>query len=267
MDRFTHLHEFDTGIAPVVAKARDYPAGEESPRHAHPTAQLLYAVEGVMVVTTEWGQWIVPPTRGIWLPIRTWHQVRMVTPVRMRTVYVRADSLDGLPEQCRVLAITPLMRELILAAMSVPVPYDADSRDDRLMRLLLDEIRTLPSLALSLPRPSSAPLQNLCDAMLSRLDDDTSLDGWARQLAMDARTLQRRFQRETGLSFGQWRRQARLIGALERLAAGRSVLEVALDLGYSSPSAFATMFKRELGASPSSFFAVPEPMDYPVVRE
>lgn len=122
MDRFTHLHEFDTGIAPVVAKARDYPAGEESPRHAHPTAQLLYAVEGVMVVTTEWGQWIVPPTRGIWLPIRTWHQVRMVTPVRMRTVYVRADSLDGLPEQCRVLAITPLMRELILAAMSVPVP-------------------------------------------------------------------------------------------------------------------------------------------------
>ena len=78
----------------------------------------------------------------------------------------------------------------------------------------------------------------------------------AAQAAMDPRTLQRRFQRETGLSFGQWRRQARLIAALERLARGASVLEVALDLGYASPSAFSTMFKRELGASPSAFFDV-----------
>jgi mannose-6-phosphate isomerase-like protein (cupin superfamily) len=107
MNDYQHLHQYDTGIAPVVAKARDYPAGEDTPRHAHPTAQLLYAVEGVMVVSTALGQWIVPPTRGIWLPIDTWHQVRMISAVRMRTVYVRKDSLEGLPQECRVLAISP----------------------------------------------------------------------------------------------------------------------------------------------------------------
>ncbi|KJV27133.1 AraC family transcriptional regulator [Aquitalea magnusonii] len=264
MNDYQHLHQYDTGIAPVVAKARDYPAGEDTPRHAHPTAQLLYAVEGVMVVSTALGQWIVPPTRGIWLPIDTWHQVRMISAVRMRTVYVRKDSLEGLPQECRVLAISPLLRELILAAMSIAVPYPPDSRDERLMKLLLDEIRSLPTLALSLPRPQSPALQGLCDVLLAEPADARSVEEWATQLAMDPRTLQRRFSRETGLSLGQWRRQARLIAALEKLACGASVLEVALDLGYASPSAFATMFKRELGVSPSSFYAPLPDDDYSV---
>uniref|UniRef100_A0A8W7PR38 HTH araC/xylS-type domain-containing protein n=1 Tax=Anopheles coluzzii TaxID=1518534 RepID=A0A8W7PR38_ANOCL len=173
-----------------------------------------------MVVSTALGQWIVPPTRGIWLPIDTWHQVRMISAVRMRTVYVRKDSLEGLPQECRVLAISPLLRELILAAMSIAVPYPPDSRDERLMKLLLDEIRSLPTLALSLPRPQSPALQGLCDVLLAEPGDARSVEEWAAQLAMDARTLQRRFSRETGLSLGQWRRQARLIAALEKLACG-----------------------------------------------
>ncbi|GGY22396.1 AraC family transcriptional regulator [Paludibacterium paludis] len=256
MTDFSHIHQYGTGAAQVVAKARDYSPGTLTPRHAHPTAQLIYAVEGVMVVVTARGQWIVPSTRGIWLPIDTWHEVRMITHVRMRTVYVRHDALDGLPDECRVLAITPLLRELILAAMTVAIPYGDDSRDGRVMRLLLDEIRSLPSLALALPKPDTPALRELCDALQAHPDAGDSVESWARRFAMDPRTLQRRFHKETGLSLGRWRRQARLIGALERLAAGASVLQVSLDMGYASPSAFATMFKRELGVPPSEFFAV-----------
>ncbi|MCP1290183.1 helix-turn-helix transcriptional regulator [Chromobacterium sp. S0633] len=258
MTDFDHLRDYDGGAAPVVGKARDYAAGGVSPRHAHPTAQLLYAVEGVMMVTTDQGRWIVPPTRGIWLPIATWHQVNMLSRVRMRTVYVRGDALNGLPETCCVLAVSPLLRELIQAATGIAVPYPPDSRAERVMGLILDEIRSLPSLALSLPQPASPALDQLCRQLLGQPGDARGVAEWAAQAAMDPRTLQRRFQRETGLSFGQWRRQARLIAALERLARGASVLEVALDLGYASPSAFATMFKRELGASPSAFFDAPE---------
>jgi len=223
-------------------------------RHRHPTAQLVYAVEGVMVVSTAQGQWIVPPTRGIWLPIGTWHTVRMVTPVRMRTVYVRADALVGLPSDCRVLAISPLLRELILAAMDLGLDYAPDSRAGRVMRLLLDEMHSLPELPLALPRPQSADLRRLCDRLRAQPADSTSAQEWARRLGMDPRTLQRRFVRETGLSFGRWRRQARLAAALEQLAQGRRVLDVALELGYESPTAFATMFRRELGLPPSAFF-------------
>ncbi|WP_028534998.1 AraC family transcriptional regulator [Paludibacterium yongneupense] len=247
-------HEQDRGEAPVVARSYDHLPGEAE-RHRHPTAQLLYAVSGVMVVTTEQGRWIVPPTRGLWLPIGTWHRVRMVGRVRMRTIYVREDALEGLPDECRVVGIPPLLRELMLAAMHVPLHYAVASRDDLLMRLLLAEIRTLPALALSLPRPSTPPLCRVCDDLLAQPDDGRSVQAWAASIAIDPRTLQRRFLRETGLTFGQWRRQARLLVALERLAGGERVLDVALDLGYASPNAFATMFKRELGVPPSLFFA------------
>ncbi|KUM02025.1 helix-turn-helix transcriptional regulator [Chromobacterium subtsugae] len=256
MDSFDHLNQFDRGLEPVRGKPRDYPAGLETPRHNHPTAQLLCAVEGLMLVSAERGQWVVPPTRAIWLPIGAWHQVKMVSDVRMRSIYVREDKLQGLPEACCVLEVTPLLRELVVAAMAVAVPCAAGSRDEKVMDLLLEEIARAKVLPLSLPQPSSAALRQLCDGWLAQPDDARGAAEWARELALDPRTLQRRFRRETGLSFGQWRRQARLMLALQRLACGDSVLKVALDLGYASPSAFATMFKRELGAPPSSFLAV-----------
>ncbi|WP_434632818.1 AraC family transcriptional regulator [Chromobacterium sp. CV08] len=256
MDSFDHLHQYDQGLEPVRGKPRDYPAGLEIPQHTHPTAQLLCSVEGMMLVSAERGQWVVPPTRAIWMPIDSWHQVRMVSDVRMRSIYVRQDMLDGLPGKCCVLEVTPLLRELVVAAMDVDVPCESGSRDERVMMLVLDEIRRARVLPLSLPHPSSAALRELCDVWLAQPDDERGAAEWARELALDPRTLQRRFRRETGLSFGQWRRQARLMLALQRLACGDSVLKVALDLGYASPSAFTTMFKRELGAPPSSFFTV-----------
>jgi len=56
------------------------------------------------------------------------------------------------------------------------------------------------------------------------------------------------------VTFGQWRQQPRLITAPEQLASGVKVVDVTLNLGYGSPSAFATMFKRQFGATPSGYF-------------
>ena len=84
--------------------------------------------------------------------------------------------------------------------------------------------------------------------------DAATLADWATELGVDAKTIQRRFARETGMTFGQWRQQARLLHALERLALGDRVVDVALALGYDSPSAFATMFKRQFGETPSAYF-------------
>ena len=125
-------HQQDVGRAPLVARAFDREAGEESPRHCHPTAQLLYAVQGVMLVETDAGQWIVPPTRGIWVPIGVWHRTVMLGEVLMRTVYIRSELLDGLPTECCVVGISPLLRELILAAIALPYDYDPQGRDGHL---------------------------------------------------------------------------------------------------------------------------------------
>ena len=249
------LHErFDRDPMPVVTKATDYPAGYTVVPHSHERAQLVYAEHGVMMVEAEGGRWIVPPTRAIWMPAGTVHALRCIGVVRMRSVYVRLDAAPGLPTEVQAVGVSALLRELVRAAVEIDAPYEADSRDGRLMRLLLDELRALPVLPLHLPQPADERLRRICARLADAPDDPSTLADWGAELGVDAKTIQRLFARETGMTFGQWRQQARLLHALERLALGDKVVDVALALGYDSPSAFATMFKRQFGETPSAYF-------------
>jgi len=244
----------DEDPMPVVSKATDYPAGHAIAAHSHPRGQLVYAEHGVMMVAAEGGRWIVPPTRAIWMPPGVAHAIRCIGVLHMRSVYVRPDAAPHLPSGARAVGVSALLRELVRAAMGVRGPYAPDSRDGRLMRLLLDELHALPALPLHLPQPADARLARICARLVERPDDQATLADWAAELEVDPKTVQRLFFRETGMTFGQWRQQARLLHGLERLALGDKVVEVALALGYESPSAFATMFKRQFGGTPSAFF-------------
>ncbi|HEY9026108.1 MAG TPA: helix-turn-helix transcriptional regulator [Burkholderiaceae bacterium] len=246
--------ERDVEALPVVTKATDYPAGHVIELHHHARGQLVYAEHGVMMVGSEGGQWIVPPTRAIWMPPGVSHHIRCIGVVRMRSLYVRPDAARHLPANAQAVGVSGLLAELIRAAMKVPLPYDPDTRDGRLMRLLLDELHTLPALPLYLPQPADARLRRICTRIAERPDDTSTLADWATALGIDVKTIQRLFARETGMTFGQWRQQARLLHGLERLAVGDKVVDVALALGYDSPSAFAAMFKRQFGEPPGAFY-------------
>ena len=242
----------DTVFSGLAAHRSD---GHLIAEHSHPTAQLIYAVTGVIVVSVKDGQWVLPPTRGLWIPAGMPHETRAVGKVLLHSMYVRQDARPGLPTACLVLQISPLLRELIVAAVAVPQPCDPETRDGRLMALVLDELLVAPSLPLRLPWPAEPAILAICQQLVAHPEDTSTLDAWAKRLGVDAKTIQRRFARETGLSFGRWRQQARLVHALERLASGDRILDVSLDLGYSSPSAFSSMFKRQFGSVPSSYFA------------
>ena len=249
-----YLADVDSSIVPVMCRANDYPAGHCIGLHTHAKEQLLYAVHGVMMVSVNGGQWIVPSTRGIWIPAGMRHAIRCIGDVHMRSIYVSPSAASHLPKDTRVVGISPLLRELIQAAKDVPPAYSTNSRDGRLMRLLLDEFNTLPVLPLHLPQPADKRLQRICMRLLKSPGDGATLGDWAKLLLVDVKTIQRLFSRETGMTFGQWRQQARLLRALELLASGEKVVEVALALGYDSPSAFAAMFKRQFGQTPGEFF-------------
>lgn len=242
---------------PVSVASLDYGSGQEVDRHGHYACQLICAVQGVMVVTTAAGQWVVPTTRAVWVPAGVEHSVRMVGQVRMRTAYVRPATVSGLPERCVVVAVSPLLRELLLAAARIRLPYGWDSRQGRLMKVLLDEVNELPSLPLELPFPQDPRLRLIHETLISRPDDRTTLAAWARYIAVDPKTVHRLFLKETGMTFREWRQQARILSALELLARDERVIDVAAMVGYASPAAFSTMFRRQFGQTPSQYFAMP----------
>lgn len=248
------LATIDASALPVFTRATDYPEGHVVDWHVHARGQLVYAVHGVMMVAAQGGQWIVPPTRAIWMPAGVAHLIRCVGVVHMRSLYIRPDAAPQLPVRAHAVGVSPLLRELIQAAVEVEPPYAADSRDGRLMRLLVDELHALPVLPLHLPQPTDARLRRICTRIAEQPDDVSTLADWAATLGIDVKTIQRLFARETGMTFGQWRQQARLLHGLERLASGEKVVDVALALGYDSPSAFAAMFKRQFGEPPGAFF-------------
>ena len=238
---------------PIAAMAKDFPDGFVNHWHRHKRAQLLFATSGVMTVETPDGTWLVPPHSAVWVPAAVKHQNRMAGTVRMRTLYIRPDAAAGLPLVCTVFEVSPLLRELILRAVAMPVDYDEQGPDGRIMALVLDEVRALRALPLHLRLPSDARLQRACAAIIADPGGAHSLESLADQAGASARTLLRLFRRETGLTFAAWRQQARLLEALTRLGAGQPVTSVALDLGYDSPSAFSAMFRRTLGTTPSRY--------------
>lgn len=249
------LAEIDASPWLVSSSATDYPINAVIEPHSHRNKhQLIYAISGVMVVTSALNQWTVPPSRGIWMPCGQVHAIRCIGSVRMRSVFVRPDSLADMPAECRAVAISPLLSELIRAAVAITQPYADDSREARVMRLILDELRILPTLPLHLPQPADPRIQAICATLQNDPGDACTLAEWSTRLCLDEKTIQRLFQKGTGMTFGQWRQQARLLLALERIALGEKIIDIAGELGYESPSAFATMFKKQFGTTPSQFF-------------
>nr|WP_246624738.1 helix-turn-helix transcriptional regulator [Oceanobacter mangrovi] len=238
----------------VAAVAVDYTDGFRVEPHHHEAAQLVYAIEGVVVVETSSGRWVIPPSRGVWLQAGVEHSLRMRGATRVRSLFVDPQVIEGLPEGNCVIDISPLLRELILAATEVEAPYRKDSRDGRLMRLLLDELCALPVLPFYLPWPDDERIARVCHSLSSQPQNKDTADHWASQLAMGSKTFHRRFQASTGITFGRWRQLLRLLTSLESLAQGMPVLEVALQHGYDSQSAYAAAFKRQFGVPPSAYY-------------
>jgi AraC-like DNA-binding protein len=237
----------------VVAMPKDFAPGFAIAPHSHKRAQLIYATAGTMRVATDDGVWMVPPQRALWMPGGVRHWIVMLGEVTMRTLYLWPDAAAFMPASCHVVPVSPLLRELIVRATELPVHYDEGGPAGHVVALILDELRGLQSLPLQLPMPRDARLRSLCLALLEAPGDQRPLAAWAKSVNASSRTLARRFQSETGLSFGAWRQQARVLEAMGRLGSGAPVTQVALDLGYESVSAFSAMFRRAAGTSPSHY--------------
>jgi AraC-like DNA-binding protein/quercetin dioxygenase-like cupin family protein len=214
---------------PVAALVDSFKPGAVIPAHAHKRAQLIFAVKGTMTVRAAGGLWILPPSHALWVP---------------------GGVARGIRNDCHVLFVSPLLRELIVRAMELPALYEESGMEGRVMQLILEEIASLPAQPLGLRMPRDPRLLRLCEAVLRDVSLTDSIGQLGASVGLSERSVIRLFPKETGLSFGRWHKQARLLKAFELFEQGESVTRVAFELGYSGPSAFAKMFRRMLGKVP-----------------
>lgn len=239
---------------PIVAVAKEFESGHLIPLHKHSRSQFLYASLGVMTVKTNKGIWVVPPLRAVWIPAYTPHEIKVSGHLSMRTLYIDPKTFSGPSEECCVIAVTPLLRELVLYAITLPKLYPMGGEEERLLTVMLDQISSVDMASLQLSIPDDRRLKKIYDLLSVNPGDNRTLDEWGKTVGATGRTLARIFRHETGMSFGRWRQQVRLMEALRRLGVNEPVTTVAIELGYDSPSAFISMFKKTLGETPGRYF-------------
>lgn len=238
----------------VKAVAHQYSHNAYEPPHSHTVTQLLHTVSGVINVETEVGHWIVPPGRGLWIPAGMIHSLQTIGVVEVKTLFIEPLARADLPNQCQVYEVTALLRELIIQAVNITSVSLKESRESRIIELILDELRVLNTLDFHVPMPKeSSNLYDFCIKISKRLDHPWSVSDASMLLKISDKTVSRQFHQQLGLSFGEWLRRKRLLESMELLAQGANVIDAALAVGYESPSSFSSMFKSRVGASPTEY--------------
>lgn len=222
--------------------------------HSHLRGQLFCIESGLVHARTAHGSWLLPPHRAGWIPPGELHQASISGVISGWSVLIAPDACRGLPDKPCVIGISELMRALVRRAVSWTRQDQLTPAQRRVMNVILDEMRQAPHEALHLPLPSDRRLLRIVSSIMQEPANNRTLEQWAEWAGLSPRTMSRLFRLEVGCSFAQWRQQALLTHALERLARGEQVAAVADALGYASPSNFIVMFRRCFGESPGRYF-------------
>ena len=248
------LREYDPkrGVS-VATLAYDYSSGWDVPEHAHGSDQLIYAVRGVMEVASEESTWLIPPQFALWIPARTLHRIHMPGAVSMRTLYFRTGLITRSPSGCAVLHVTPLLRELIVEVVRVGKLRIRNPVECALRDLTIHHVKKATPVPTRIALPRERCALHVAHVILKNPSVSTPLKRLCAEAGIGVRTLQRTFRKELGVDFASWRRQVRMIKAVQLLASGSAVKEAALTVGYRQPSAFVDIFRRTFGVTPKAW--------------
>lgn len=242
---------YDPGRGVSIATlAYEYPSDYRVPEHAHGSDQLIYATRGVMEIAASQSRWLIPPQFAVWIPARTVHGIRMPGAVSMRTLYIRPGLVPAMPKTCAVFHVTPLLRELIVECVRTQNLRASNALHCALRDLVVAQLRLASAIPTVLTMPKDVRALAVADAAMTRLSANPPLRVLCDKAGASVRTIERCFRREVGTDFETWRRQARLMKAVELLVAGKSVKQVAFAVGYRRSGAFVAMFRRVFATTP-----------------
>ncbi len=234
-----------------------FPAGQHVQSHSHEWPQLVYAVRGVISVSACGGAWVVPPMRALWIGAAVEHALHMRGRVEMQTLYFRPDIAPVVASPC-VIAVSPLLRELIVSVVAKGMIGDSVRADVARRDLIVELLHVIPERPLQLPMPTDARARRIAEGALANMASHRTISALAKGSGASARTIERVFVTQTGMSLGRWCQHARMHEAIGLLGEGMPVSSVARRVGYRSSSAFVAAFGRCLGKTPAQYFRHPE---------
>ena len=212
------------------------PVSWNTQRHSHPKGQLLSLQFGLAIVETTAGTWMLPPGRCAWVP----------------------PGCDPLPAKPAILSLSSLLTEIVLRISKWKQNPPTPKFQQHLLAVLCDEIQNASEQPLHLPMPKDPRLRRFVEEISKEPRNERNLNAWAKFIGMSKRSLLRNFQRETGMTVGQWRMHLRVLVALEKLSNGTSVTETSFAVGYASVGAFIKTFKRIVGMTPLAYSRIPQ---------
>ena len=248
--------EYDpkSGVS-VATLAYEYPPGFRVPEHAHGADQLIYAIRGVMDVCAGQSVWLIPPHFALWIPARTSHRIHMPGPVSMRTLYLRPGLASAFSRGCAVLHVTPLLRELIVETVRIGQLRTRNRHECALRDLLILHLGKASPMPTSVTLPREQRALAVAQAVLTDPAQSKALAALCADVGVSVRTIERAFRKDVGTDFESWRRQVRLMKAVELLVSGCSIKEVTFAIGYRQSSAFVEMFRRTFGTTPKAWIS------------
>ncbi len=241
----------EPGSGGIVVREFALPDGHRFASHRHPTHQLAWALRGLVTMRVATQVWVLPRSRGLWIPAGVRHDVLIGGATTMMGIYFDPAACPVDWTEPTVVATTGLLGDLL---EHLGTDLTADQRH-RVEAVVFDLLAPLPVAELDVPMPTDPRAAALAVALAAHPADDRSLAAWGRHVGASSRTLARVISRETGMGFERWRTQLRIADALTRLAAGVPVTRVAHDVGYASTSAFVAAFRRTTGTTPGTYFS------------
>ncbi|CNF12880.1 AraC family transcriptional regulator [Yersinia kristensenii] len=230
-----------------------YNAHTEFLPHTHSYGQLICVKSGVLAMSIGGQRFLAPPEFSVWIPAGVEHSSYNRKPMHFRAIDIALELCDGLPPSACLINVSPIFNAIVENCFSRGVLMPESEPDMRLGCVLIDQLKVSPVQCTYLPTSQDKLLSPILTALERCPSDNTSLALWAKRVYTTERTLSRRCQQELGMAFSEWRQRLRFLHAISLLEQGLTVQSVALDVGYSSASAFIAMFQQVSGTTPERF--------------
>ena len=220
---------------------------------------LLCASAGALRLEAQGQAWLLPPARAALIEAGRPIRVSIPQPVTTASILFDTEFTPPPPAPLTVFDLSPLARALVAECgrwgeRDEPVTGYGETLFAALAAVTW-RLAEQPSPVV-VPAGRSSELRRALRLTEDRLGAEVRFEDVANDVGLASRSLARRFEEETGMTWRAVLRRMRVLRAIEELAASDTpVTKIAFTVGYTSLSAFNAAFRELTGRTPTQYRA------------